>query len=67
MILFNERLKELRLEKNLSQNELAEKLGVSQKSISNWETGVREADFETLEKMTKFFNVTADYLLGISD
>ncbi len=67
MILFNERLKELRLEKNLSQNELAEKLGVSQKSISNWETGVREADFGTLEKMTKFFNVTADYLLGISD
>ncbi len=67
MILLKERIKELRLEKNLSQKDLAEKLGASQRSISSWETGARQPDFETLEKLTKFFNVTADYLLGFSD
>lgn len=66
MILFNERLKELRLENNLSQIKLAEKLGASQRSISSWENGERQPDFETLEKIAKFFNVTTDYLLGIS-
>ena len=60
MILFKEKLKELRVYHNLSQKELAEKLEVSQRSI-------RQPDFETLEKISKFFNVTTDYLLGISE
>ncbi len=67
MILFKEKLKELRVYHNLSQKELAEKLEVSQRSISSWETGFRQPDFETLEKISKFFNVTTDYLLGISE
>lgn len=67
MIQFKERLKELRLEKELSQIQLAKHLNISQRSVSNWETGVRQPDFETLEKLAKFFAVTTDYLLGISD
>lgn len=67
MVLFKEQLKELRAENNLSQQDLAEKLGVSQRSISNWETGVRQPDFEMLISIAKFFNVTTDYLLGISE
>lgn len=67
MILFKEKLKELRVYHNLSQKELAEKLEVSQRSISSWETGFRQPDFETFEKISKFFNVTTDYLLGISE
>ncbi|MDE6676740.1 MAG: helix-turn-helix domain-containing protein [Clostridia bacterium] len=67
MILFNDRLKELRKEKGLSQTELAKELEVSQRSVSSWETGFREPDFETLEKIAKYFNVTSDYLLGLSD
>jgi len=67
MILFKEKLKELRVYHNLSQKELAEQLEVSQRSISSWETGFRQPDFETLEKISKFFNVTTDYLLGISE
>lgn len=67
MILFKERLKELRTEKKLSQLELAKALKVSQRSISSWETGFRQPDFETLELIAKFFNVTSDYLLGLED
>ena len=67
MILFKDRLKELRKEKNLSQTELAKDLEVSQRSVSSWETGFRQPDFETLEKLAKYFGVTSDYLLGLTD
>ena len=67
MIQFKERLKELRKENHLSQAELAKELQVSQRSISSWETGFRQPDFETLEMLAKFFNVTTDYLLGVTD
>ena len=65
MILFKERLKELRVERKLSQEDLAKELNVSQRSISSWETGFRQPDFETLERIAKFFDVTADYLIGL--
>ena len=50
-----------------SQADLAKELNVSQRSISSWETGFRQPDFETLERIAKFFDVTADYLLGLGD
>lgn len=52
---------------DLTQEELAEKLNISQKSISKYETGARKPSFETLTEMAKLFNVSTDYLLGISD
>lgn len=64
---FNDRLKELRKEKQLSQIQLAKELQVSQRSISSWETGFRQPDFDTLKALAKYFGVTTDYLLGISD
>lgn len=67
MIKFEQRLKELRQEKSLSQTQLAEALRVSQRSISSWETGFRQPDFATLEKIAKYFDVSADYLLGLAD
>lgn len=67
MIIFKERLKELRTEKKLSQTELATILNVSQRSISSWETGFREPNFETLKQIAQFFHVTTDYLLGLTD
>ena len=67
MIKFKEKLKELRTEKNLSQIQFAKIINVSQRSISSWETGFREPDFETLEKLAKFFDVSTDYLLGLED
>jgi len=64
---FGERLKELRLENNISQVKLANSFNVSQSSIADWERGITETDFETLTRLAKFFEVTTDYLLGLED
>ncbi|WAM33266.1 helix-turn-helix domain-containing protein [Caldicellulosiruptor morganii] len=67
MNLFRFRLKELREEKNISRNDLAEILGVSTQTIANYENGHREPNFDTLLKIADFFGVTVDYLIGHSD
>ena len=62
-----ERLKELRLEKNLSQLELAKAIGFSQSSIVYWETGQRVPNAQAVIILAKYFNVSTDYLLGEID
>lgn len=64
---FCERLKELRLEKGMGQIELANRLGVSKSSISIWEKGESYPSIISLYYIAKFFNVSADYLLGLND
>ena len=64
---FFERLKELRIEKQLSQKELAEKISTGQSSISAWERGEREPLAHQLIILAAFFCCSVDYLLGISD
>lgn len=59
-----ERLKELRVEKGLTQQDLADYLDVSKATYSRYETGVRQPDYTTLLKLSTFFNVSTDYLLG---
>lgn len=66
-ISFAMRLKKLREQKKLNQTELANLLEVSNGSISKWERGDRQPDYETLERIADIFNVTIDYLLGRSD
>lgn len=66
-MIFAERLIELRKEKNLNQNYLATYMGVSQVSISNWERGFKEPNFQSLIDLSNLFGVTCDYLLGVSD
>lgn len=61
------RLKELRKRKGISQLKLAIDLNMNQNSISRYENGVREADYETLIKFADYFNVTLDYLLERTD
>lgn len=58
---------ELRKERNLSQSELAKKIGVSQKAIDFWEKGINEPKASYIVKLAIFFNVTSDYLLGLVD
>lgn len=65
--IFGERLKSLRNDKNLGQNLLAHELNLSNASISYWETGKQEPCAEAIFKLAKYFNVSADYLLGLSD
>jgi len=60
-------LKELREEKELSQAELGKEIGVKQTTISQYERGLREPDFQTLKRLCDFFAVTADYLLGFEE
>lgn len=64
---FAERLKSERLNLNLKQNELAEKLFLDRTSISKYETGKQIPETPTLEKLANFFDVSVDYLLGKSD
>lgn len=61
---FESALKYLRTRQNLTQLELAEKLGMSKSIISMYENGNRKPDFETLEKIADFFNVSMNFLMG---
>ena len=61
---FKENLKELRLERNLGQVQLAKELGVSKGIISLWENGLREPNMHCLILLAKFFNITIDELIG---
>lgn len=62
---FSERLKLLREENNLTQNDLAEKLNISRQSVGNYEKGTRfPNDPELILKIAGLFNVSIDYLLG---
>lgn len=62
-----ERVAELRKEKNMTRKELADKMFVSVRLISYWETGKRECDFDTLVKLSNLFNESVDYILGKTD
>ncbi len=64
---FFDRLKELRNEKGLSQQQLAQALGLSRSRYSLYELGVREPSIDLLKTMASFFNITIDYLVGYSD
>jgi len=61
------RLKELRIEKGLSQTQLAKEIGVNYRTISQYEKGINEPDIKTIKKLCDFFGVTADYLLGFTE
>ena len=62
--LLNERIKQLRTERGLSQVDLAAKLGVSKQSVSNWENDNILPSIEMLLKLSHIFSVSTDYLLG---
>lgn len=64
---FKTRLKQLRTEKRINQRELAKFLKVAPSTISMYESGHREPNFEILEVLADFFNVDMNYLLGKTD
>ena len=64
---FKDRLKELRLLKNLSQMQLAVKTGISQSAIAKWELGKTEPTASAIIALAKFFNETTDFILGLDD
>ena len=62
---FAERLKELRIDKNLTQTQLSKETGLSQACIAKLENGSRAPSVDTIIALAKFFKVTTDYLLGL--
>ena len=58
------RIKELRKQSRLSQQALADQIGVFRNTISNWETGYSQISLENAKKVAEHFGVTIDYLLG---
>lgn len=60
-------LSNLRMEKQLKQKDLAQALGISAGTIGMYETHQRRPTIEMLMKIAQYFNVTTDYLLGLSD
>ena len=64
---FNNRLKDLRLKRNISQNDLATETKISQPSINFWERGKCLPNANAIIVLANYFGVTTDYLLGESD
>lgn len=64
--MINEMIRKLRKDFNISQVELASKLGVTKHCVSNWENDNILPSIEMLIKIAKYFNVSTDYLLGVS-
>ena len=64
--MINEMIRKLRKEFNISQVELASKLDVTKQCVSNWENDNILPSIEMLIKIARYFNVSTDYLLGIS-
>lgn len=60
-------LRDLRKEKSLSQKQMAEKLCISQQTYSDYENGKTEPTLDTIIELSKIFNVSSDYLLGLVD
>ena len=61
------RIKYLRERNNISQIEFAKKIGVSNTVLSRYESGDRKPDYDTLQMIADFFDVSTDYLLGRTD
>ena len=64
---FSEILRELRKEKNISQKALSEFVGCTERSIRYYESKQRRPDLDVLIKIAQFFEVSLDYLAGLTD
>ncbi len=62
--MLSKRLREVRDEKEITQQEVADYLGITRPAYTAYETGNRQPDFDTLTKLANYFNVTTDWLLG---
>lgn len=62
-----DRLKDLRKQAGLTQEELSQKIGVIRKTVSNWERGFTRISPDYAEQLANYFQVSIGYLLGVSD
>lgn len=64
---FGARLKELRIQKNLTQEQLAKKINLSKANVSKYESDLVEPNLETLAMISVLFDVSINYLIGVPD
>ena len=64
---FGERLKQLRIERNITQRELANHLGIATNAYQNYEYDKRDMNIKSLTELADYFDVSIDYLTGRSD
>ncbi len=62
-----EKLKSLRIEKKLTQKQVAERIGLAISAVSSYEAGTRYPSYDVLVKLARIYHVSTDYLLGITD
>ena len=67
MLQFKDKIKKLRKEKDMTQEQLAEYMGVSPQAVSRWETGVTCPDIFALPALAELFGITVDGLLGVDE
>ena len=62
-----EKLKSLRLEKKLTQKQVADRIGLAISAVSSYESGARYPSYDVLVRLAHIFHVSTDYLLGMTD
>ena len=67
MVSMGDKLRSLRIEKNLTQKQVADRIGLAISAVSSYESGSRYPTYDTLIKLARMFHVSTDYLLGIAD
>lgn len=65
--IISNKIKQLRMERNLSQQAVSNAICVSQRTVSSWESGENEPKASYIVKLAKFYDVSADYLLGLEE
>ena len=64
---YNDRIRDLREAKKLTQQQISEVLGIRQQVYSKYELGVRSLPLEHLIKLCKYYNASADWVLGLTE
>lgn len=67
MVNMGEKLKSLRIDKNLTQKQVADRIGLAISAVSSYESGTRYPSYDVLVKLARIFHVSTDYLLGITN
>lgn len=67
MVYFKDRLRELRIERGITQEEVGKVVNTSKMAVSHWEKGHSEPSIAQLILLTEYFGVSADYLIGKND
>lgn len=67
MVNMGKKLKSLRIEKKLTQKQIADRIGLAISAVSSYESGTRYPSYDVLIKLAQIFHVSTDYLLGMTD